>query len=139
MRDNEMKKVYIIVMIVSEGKIKPSFSIEPIGVYSDLDIALDYLNKLDEYTTNDKTMFIETIYDIMEFDINTEPPMLSWLKKEKKMLEESIQNAVLDLMNKGLVDQLVGEDGHFYYTLTDIGKDKMKSIPENIKKFFRRK
>ena len=45
----------------------------------------------------------------------------------------------MGLMKKGYVDQLVGEDGHFYYTLTDFGKDQMKSIPEQIKKFFKGK
>lgn len=135
-----MDKVYIIVMISSQGKhvLEPSFSVEPIGVYSELETALDYVNKLESVTTNDKSMFEETVYDVMEFDMDGEPLMLSWLKKEKQMLEDTIQDAVLKLMQDGLVDQLIGEDGHFYYTLTDVGKDKMKSMPEQIKKFFRK-
>ena len=134
-----MDKVYIIVMIVSEGTtIKPSFSVEPLGVYSDVELALDYINKLEKLTTDDNSMFKETVYDIMEFDMDGEPLMLSWLQKEKQMLEQTIQDAVLKLMQDGLVDQLIGEDGNFYYTLTDVGKDKMKSMPENIKKFFRK-
>lgn len=135
-----MDKVYIIVMIVSEGTtIKPSFSVEPLGVYSDVELALDYINKLEKLTTDDNSMFKETVYDIMEFDMDGEPLMLSWLKKEKQMLEDTIQDAVLKLMQDGLVDQLIGEDGNFYYTLTDVGKAKMKNMPENIKKFFRKK
>lgn len=133
-----MDKVYIIVMISSQGKQDPSFSVEPLGVYSELEIAMDYVDKLETATTNDKSMFDETVYDIMEFDMDGEPLMLSWLKKEKQMLEQTIQDAVLKLMQDGLVDQLIGEDGNFYYTLTDVGKDKMKSMPENIKKFFRK-
>lgn len=134
-----MDKVYVIVMIVSEGTtIKPSFSVEPLGVYSDVELALDYINKLEKLTTDDNSMFKETVYDIMEFDMDGEPLMLSWLQKEKQMLEQTIQDAVLKLMQDGLVDQLIGEDGNFYYTLTDVGKDKMKSMPENIKKFFRK-
>ena len=133
-----MDKVYVIVMISSQGKQDPSFSVEPLGVYSELEIAMDYVYKLESATTNDKSMFEETVYDVMEFDMDDEPLMLSWLKKEKQMLEDTIQEAVLKLMQDGLVDQLIGEDGHFYYTLTDIGKDKMKSMPEQIKKFFRK-
>ena len=125
-------------MISSQGKQDPSFSVEPLGVYSELEIAMDYVDKLETATTNDKSMFDETVYDIMEFDMDGEPLMLSWLKKEKQMLEQTIQDAVLKLMQDGLVDQLIGEDGNFYYTLTDVGKDKMKSMPENIKKFFRK-
>lgn len=134
-----MDKVYIIVMIASEGKEKPTFSVEPIGVYSELDKAMDYVSKLESVTVSNKSMFEETIYDVMEFDIDGEPLMLSWLKKEKQVMEETVQNAILQLMKEGLVDQLVGEDGHFYYTLTEIGKAKMKNMPENIKKFFRKK
>jgi len=134
-----MDKVYIIVMISSQGKQDPSFSVEPLGVYSELEIAMDYVDKLESATTNDKSMFEETVYDVMEFDMDGEPLMLSWLKKEKQIMEETVQNAILQLMKEGLVDQLVGEDGHFYYTLTEIGKAKMKNMPENIKKFFRKK
>lgn len=134
-----MDKVYVIVMISSQGKQDLSFSVEPLGVYSELEIAMDYVDKLETATTNDKSMFEETVYDVMEFDMDGEPLMLSWLKKEKKMLEDTIQDAVLKLMQDGLVDQLIGEDGHFYYTLTEIGKAKMKNMPENIKKFFRKK
>ena len=133
-----MDKVYIIVMISSEGKQDPSFSVEPLGVYSELEMALDYVNKLESTTTNNKSMFEEIVYDVMEFDMDNEPLMLSWLKKEKQILEDNIQDAILQLMQDGLVDQLIGEDGHFYYTLTDIGKEKMKSMPEQIKKFFRK-
>ena len=133
-----MDRVYLIVMIVSEGNVKPSFSVEPLGIYSDLETALDYVNELENHTTNDKDMFLETIYDIMEFKVDEEPLMLSWLKKEKQVLEDGIQKAILDLMQDGLVDQLIGEDGHFYYTLTDLGKEKMKAMPEQIKKFFRK-
>jgi len=133
-----MDKVYLIVMIVSEGNVKPTFSVEPIGIYSELEVALDYAEELEKYTTDDKDMFQETVYDVMEFEVDQEPLMLSWLKKEKQILESSIQKAVLDLMKDGLVDQLIGEDGHFYYTLTDLGKERMKAMPEQIKKFFRR-
>ena len=133
-----MDKVYVVVMIVSEGKKDPTYSVEPLGVYGKFKTALSYVNKLEKETMKDKTMFQETVYDIMEFEIDKEPIMLSWLKKEKQVLEESIQEAVLKLMKDGWVDQLVGEDGHFYYTLTEIGKEKMKSMPEQIKKFFRK-
>ena len=133
-----MDKAYLIVMVVSEGNVKPSFSVEPLGVFSELEKAMDYVDELEKHTTQDKDMFQETMYDVMEFEVDQEPLMLSWLKKEKQILEDGIQKAVLDLMKDGLVDQLIGEDGHFYYTLTDLGKEKMKAMPEQIKKFFRK-
>jgi len=130
-------KVYIIVSITADGSpLNVSFSIEPVGVCSTLESALDYVNELDNYTHDGKDT--ETAYDVFEFEVAKEPVLLDWLKKEKKILEESVQQSIMELMKKGLVDQLIGEDGHFYYTLTDLGKETMKSIPEQIKKFFKK-
>jgi hypothetical protein len=131
-------KVYVIVSIVAEGKIQTNFSVEPVGVCSTLEKALEYVNELEANTYQDKKMFSETAYDIFEYELDEEPIVLSFLKKEMELLQDGIQKAVLDLMKKGFVDQLIGEDGHFYYTLTDMGKAEMKSMPEQVKKFFRK-
>jgi len=131
-------KVYVIVSITAEGKVLTNFSVEPVGICSTLEKALEYVNELEANTYQDPKMFSETAYDIFEFEVDKEPVLLDWLKKEKKILEESVQQSIMELMKKGLVDQLIGEDGHFYYTLTDSGKETMKSIPEQIKKLFRK-
>lgn len=131
-------KVYIIVSITAEGKVFTNFSVEPVSACSTLEKALEYVNELEKNTRNDPKMFSETAYDIFEFELDEEPLLLGLLKKEAELLEEGIQLAVLDLMKKGYVDQLVGEDGHFYYTLTDIGRDEIKLMPEQIKKFFKK-
>tara|TARA_A100001515_G_scaffold98096_1_gene78950 strand:+ start:549 stop:953 length:405 start_codon:yes stop_codon:yes gene_type:complete len=132
-------KVYVIVSITAEGKVLTNFSVEPVSVCSTLEKALDYVNELEKNTYQDPKMYSETAYDIFEFDLDEEPLILGFLKKEMQLLQDGIQQAVMELMNKGYVDQLIGEDGNFYYTLTDMGKDKMKSMPEQIKKFFRKK
>ena len=130
-------KVYAIVSITAEGKLIPNYSVEPLGIYSTLEEALDYVDQLEESTP--KSPSIETAYDVFEFELGKEPTLLKYLKAQQKIVEESIQESIMGLMKKGYVDQLVGEDGHFYYTLTDFGKDQMKSIPEQIKKFFKGK
>ncbi len=48
-------------------------------------------------------------------------------------LTDGLSDQLTKLMDEGLVDQLVGEDGHFYYRLTDSGK---KIAIKNRKKFF---
>ncbi len=131
-------KIYVIVSIIAEGKVRTSFSVEPVGAYSTLEKALEYVNELEANTSQDPTKFIETAYDIFEYDLDEEPLILSYLKKETHALQDEMQQAVIELMDKGYVDQLIGEDGHFYYTLTDMGKDKMKAMPEHIKKIFRK-
>ena len=40
-------------------------------------------------------------------------------------------------MKEGVLDQLVGEDGRFYYKLTEKGKKRSKDISKDLKKFFR--
>lgn len=130
--------VYVIVSIMNEGKKDPTFSVEPVGVYTDLEQALEYVNELDGNTVQDPSMFIETVYDILEFELDQRPLILDWLKKEKQIYVDKIEKTLIELMGEGYVDQLVGEDGHFYYTLTDSGKEIFKSIPKQIKKFFRK-
>lgn len=132
-------KVYVIVSITAEGNVLTNFSVEPVGVCSTLEKALEYANELEANTYQDPKMFSETAYDIFEFDLDEEPLMLGFLKKEMELLRDGIQQAVMELMKKGYIDQLIGEDGNFYYTLTDMGEDKMKSMPEQIKKFFKKK
>lgn len=132
-------KVYVIVSITAEGKVLTNFSVEPVGVCSTLEKALEFVNELEANTYQDTKMFSETAYDIFEYELDEEPLILGFLKKEMQILQDGIQKAVMDLMSKGYVDQLIGEDGHFYYTLTDMGKEEMKSMPEQVKKFFRKK
>jgi len=135
-----MKTIYIIVSITAEGDDDlTSISIEPVGVYSSYKKANRYIEELEKYTANMSGRDAETLYDILEFKVDDEPPLLGFLKKEKQTLLESIEDALVGLMKEGLVDQLIGEDGHFYYTLTDLGKKSKKTIPENIKKFFGKK
>ena len=37
---------------------------------------------------------------------------------------------VKELMDAGVIDQLVGEDGKFYYVLTEFGKEITKQSPK---------
>jgi DNA-binding PadR family transcriptional regulator len=48
---------------------------------------------------------------------------------------------LVDLMKDGIIDQLVGEDGHFYYKLTEKGKAKGRKLklPDHIKRLFKDK
>ena len=44
-------------------------------------------------------------------------------------------------MKSGVLDQLIGEDGNFYYVLTDKGKQKIEdmNLPKHIYKLFKKK
>jgi predicted transcriptional regulator len=126
--------VYIIVSIISE---EDDFSVEPLGVYSDLNDALEWVTQLEANTMNNSSRS-ETMYDVLEFELDKKPFILDWLKKKKQVTLDSIEKTMIKLMKDGHVDQLIGEDGHFYYTLTESGKKIFKGIPSQVKKFFRK-
>ena len=133
--NNKDDKLYVIVMVQSSLDVD-AFSLEPLGIYRDLDLALDYVNKLEKAIP--KSEVYESIFDVLEFTIDEEPIILEFLTKQKLMIQESLEEALMKLMKDGVIDQLVGEDGHFYYRLTKLGEDSIKKIPAQIKKFFRR-
>jgi DNA-binding HxlR family transcriptional regulator len=134
--NNKDDKLYVIVMVQANVNIK-EFSLEPLGIYRDLDLALNYVNKLEKAIP--KSEVSESIFDVLEFTIDEEPIMLEFFTKQKLIMQESLEEALIKLMKNGVIDQLVGEDGHFYYRLTKLGKDRVKKIPDQIKKFFRKK
>jgi len=128
-------KLYVIIMVQASMDID-RFSLEPIGIYRDLESALDYVNKLEKAIPESEVS--ESIFDVLEFTIDKEPIILEFLTKQKLMIQESLEETLTNLMKKGMIDQLVGEDGHFYYRLTKLGEDKVKKIPAPIKKFLRK-
>lgn len=136
------KRVYVLVMI--EGSIDngpESFAIEPLGVFTSEKKAMRYVEEM--YEATPKSDDVEIAYDIFDFDLDVKPFMLSFLEKQKEVQKDLVQDMIIDLMKEGMVDQLIGEDGHFYYTLTDLGQktyNEMKGgVPENVKKFLRKK
>lgn len=126
-------------MIVLERSVDARFSIEPVGVFSSLKKALKYVNELDDMTIQEDD--VQILYDVLEYAIDSEPPLIQFLKEEKKKQEDEVESIIMDLMSKGLVDQLVGEDGCFYYELTDLGRKMTQQggIADNVKKFFKKK
>tara|TARA_R100000008_G_C3577779_1_gene166351 strand:- start:948 stop:1403 length:456 start_codon:yes stop_codon:yes gene_type:complete len=132
-----------VVVLISYDTMTDSLGIDPVGVYSNLKTAMSYAAEL-ESASERSTFFSspsEITFDVLEFRMDEEPMMLGMLKKRKKKMQEDLDQAIIKLMKQGIVDQLVGEDGNFYYTLTDKGEDRIKSmkLPKYIKKLFNRK
>lgn len=133
-----MNKVYALVMITGDEETT-ALGIEPVGIYSTMELAFEYLEKLEKAAPKIKG---EYIFDIFEYSLDEEPLILGFfkIKKEQQTIkEEAIQELIIELMKEGLVDQLIGEDGHFYYKLTEKGKERSKNIPKQIKQFFKDK
>lgn len=136
-----MNKIYALVMITGEeGSVE--FGIEPVGVYSTMELAFEFLDKLEKQAPNIKGQYF---FDIFEYTLDERPLMLDFFKAQKKQqrqAEDDIQNIIVSLMKDGIIDQLIGEDGHFYYSLTKkgkkLGKDLGHDVPKKLRKFFKR-
>ena len=96
-------KVYILEIVTSFGS---HFFLETVGVYSDEDEAIKAIQKLPAETKQVK-------YNIQSFILNA--PAFD--------IDDDTEKNVKKLMDFGVIDQLVGEDGNFYYILTELGKE----------------
>ena len=99
-----------------------AFSIEPVGAYSSFKRAIKSLEECEEYITPKQAEF--TTFEVISIELNAPAEFIEWFKKANDVLEQETKS----LMDRGYVDQLIGEDGQFYYTLTDKGKKIAKYI-----------
>lgn len=122
--------IYIVVMVSYDNK-SDSIAIDPLSVHSSLDESTECAKKLESFNeTNNfyKLEDIEVTYDVLEFILDEPPILLKILEKKKKSLEENVEKTIMKLMKQGIVDQLVGEDGYFYYKLTEQGKKELNKL-----------
>ncbi len=135
-----MDKVYAIVMITGDVDAT-GFGVEPIGIYSSMEVAFDFVEQLEKEAPQIKG---EYMFDIFEYKLDEQPLILEFFKARKKLQQQSedyLTDMLVDLMKDGIIDQLVGEDGHFYYKLTEKGKAKGRKLklPDHIKRLFKDK
>jgi len=137
MSDSEAIYVLVCVEITIDANFGNSFSLEPIGVFDDLDTAINYATKLEDI--DHKPRNVDISYDVLDFNLNEKPRLLSFLEKTSRTLEDNVTSVLISLMEKGYVDQLVGEDGFFYYQLTSKGQNMAEDMPNIVKHLFRKK
>lgn len=134
--------VFALVMVTYDT-MSGSMGIEPIGMYSSIKKALKYATELESATNRSKTTLSqeECMFDVLEFRLDEKPPILDLLKKRKLELEKDVDRTIIKLMKGGILDQLIGEDGNFYYTLTKKGEQRIEgmNLPKHIYKLFKRK
>ena len=135
--------VYCITMIsqtTNSGDKLDDISIDCIAVYSDKKKAVAVAKEMED--NHNKVGFTdECVYDVFEFTLDAEPMLLAFQRKKLKQIEETndkVDEALTELMRTGHIDQLIGEDGHFYYELTSDGKAIADKIPELVKKLFKK-
>ncbi len=131
------KTVYCVTMIT---QLDDNISIDCVAVYSDKDTAIEIAKEMED--NHQKLGFSgESIYDVFDFTLDEEPILLDFQRKRLKQIAETndkVDEALTELMNSGLVEQLIGEDGHFYYELTSEGRGVSDKIPALVKKLFKK-
>ena len=106
-------KVYVLTMISFDDDIIQS---DPVGVYSSLSKGMAELIKLEQKLERAKVN--DVFYDLHVFKLNESPQMTEYL--EEKLNKDEI---AMDFMKRGYVEQLIGDDGKFYYRLTKKGSE----------------
>jgi len=122
--------LYVVVMVSYDNK-SDSIAIDPLSVHSSLDDSTNCANKLENFNKTNNFYNLEDVevtYDVLEFILDEPPMLLKLLEKKKKSLEENVEKTIIKLMKQGIVDQLVGEDGYFYYKLTKEGKKELEKL-----------
>ena len=104
------RPLYVLEVVINSGS---RLSLETIGVYSSENEAMKAIQKLPPETD-------QMIYNVQSFIVNASP--LDVFEDHAKDTKE--------LMDAGIIDQLVGEDGNFYYILTEFGKEITKQSPK---------
>jgi len=121
--------MYVIVRVEDVGG---TFTVDPCGIYTDEGDAFDWIEKLEELNKNPDAV----VFDALEFEVDEEPPILGSMQTDRQALIDHTDKTLHSLLQRGMIEQLVGEDGKFYYEMTSKGATTMKGIPgKEIKKF----
>ena len=107
--------IYVLETVRSNEKtgIDGIFSIESIGVYSSEAKALEAIKELPPEGD-------DFVYNIQDFELDS---------SANNFMDE-VELELKAMMDLGVVDQLVGEDGKFYYELTDAGEEIADNLSE---------
>lgn len=157
--DNQEEMLYLIVMITnvsgvdldmnSWDSIRSSMTstddlekwlegqtYEPVAIYTNLEDADFWAEKLTEQIKGTADEYL-VHFDILGMEVDQDPPqLLTDLIDEEKLLKNKIEEILIKLMKKGFVEQLIGEDGRFYYEITDSGREMYENLPPDIKEYF---
>ena len=110
-------KVFVLEVIM--GPVE-NLSVETIGIYTTYVRAISAMEKLPAPTD-------DIVYNIEQFNVDDEARDIF---KDSDDSDQDIKR----LMDEGIIDQLVGEDGRFYYVLTPLGNEIAKKIDIKIDK-----
>jgi len=108
---------YVLECIIS--KDANSIVIETVGIYSSEDSAKHYRDMCTQDLSEKEKEWM--IFEYRPVAVDEEPEFLK-LHSMGVSIRDEVDKILIDLVKKGLLEQLIGEDGKFYFELTDKGK-----------------
>ena len=79
-----------------------------------------------------------TTFFVVRIEEDQEPSYLTLYKNFIEKERDDKDQAIMSLMDKGIIEQLIGEDGEFYYDLTDKGRKVADSYSVDLGKYFKK-
>ena len=114
MSKKKTNRAYVLVMITFQEPPDVLFVSEVVGVYSSLKRGMSELIKLEQKI--EKANIDDILYDLVAFVVDEDPQLTEYL--DEKIDTDEI---AVEFMKKGYVEQLIGDDGKFYYKVTEKG------------------
>lgn len=123
--------IWVLIKITDHNGI---LTVDPQGVYSDANVALEWIEKLEKLST-DK---LNSCFDALDFQTDVDPICFDKMKNDREQLIDTVNDTLQALLRKEYIEAFVEEDGRFSYELTKKGRTIMKGIPgQKIEKFLR--
>lgn len=104
---------YVLSVLQEEQEKDPVYRI--VGIFDDYDKAVESAEIL--YESKDQKIY----YFIEEYDMNR----VYEFDSDDDDFEQKYSEAIEDLVKEGILDYVVGEDGKFYFSLTEKGKEEL--------------
>jgi len=112
---------YLLECIIEKGE---NFIIEGVGIYSSEKKAEYFRAMCEKELTDEERECI--MFEYREIELNQEPEFVMSQQEHLDIVSESLT----EMVKEDLLDQLVGEDGDFYYRITEKGKELGISFPD---------
>ena len=111
---------YVLECIIT--KSTSSIIVETIGVYSTEHLAGHYKAMCTNDLTSDEKKWM--VFEYREIALDRAPEFLTSTPSNYETIQDQVDDILFSMVKRGYLEQLVGEDGRFYYEMTDKGRQK---------------
>ena len=111
--------MYVLECIIT--KSKSSIIVETIGIYSTERLAEHYKNMCTRDLTMDEKKWM--IFEHRPVALDRSPDFIT-MHGSDISIQDEVDKILFKMVKKGYLEQLVGEDGKFYYELTNKGRQE---------------